>query len=167
MFVLKVRRAFIPRAPGRSHQLGGNRKLPTFAVCPACACIFGPLARRTQVYCSMACKASAQATGRMVRHRPTAEARRAQGLVRYYTGTGLLTRPKVCEHCGAPGRIEAAHYDYTEPLNVRWLCVSCHRRWDKQRPKNGTVRLPAIPKAERIAARENAPVATEASVEGE
>lgn len=48
---------------------------------------------------------------------------------------GLLTRPSICEQCGKGGRIEAAHYDYSQPLNVRWLCVSCHRRWDKAEPK--------------------------------
>jgi len=35
--------------------------------------------------------------------------------------------------------IEAAHHDYDQPLHVRWLCRSCHVRWDKREPKNGTV----------------------------
>ncbi|MCC7409315.1 MAG: hypothetical protein IT442_14715 [Phycisphaeraceae bacterium] len=37
------------------------------------------------------------------------------------------------------GRIEAAHFNYDEPLRVRWLCCSCHRRWDKRHPKHGTI----------------------------
>lgn len=38
-------------------------------------------------------------------------------------------RPKHCERCGgAPGGIEAHHDDYAKPLEVRWLCRSCHIR---------------------------------------
>lgn len=36
---------------------------------------------------------------------------------------------------GGIGLIEAAHYDYSRPLDVRWLCRSCHRRWDHADPK--------------------------------
>lgn len=53
-----------------------------------------------------------------------------------------MARPTTCESCGTTGRrIEAAHYTYDEPLRVRWLCRSCHVRWDKQEPKGGTIRL--------------------------
>lgn len=48
---------------------------------------------------------------------------------------GTLTRPSACEQCGKGGRIEAAHHDYTRPLDVRWLCQSCHRSWDIAEPK--------------------------------
>lgn len=51
------------------------------------------------------------------------------------TRDGRLTRPEQCEQCGNNGRIEAAHTDYSRPLDVRWLCVSCHRKWDAQQPK--------------------------------
>lgn len=49
---------------------------------------------------------------------------------------GELRRPANCEECGlvAP-KIEAAHLDYSEPLKVRWLCISCHRTWDCNEPK--------------------------------
>ncbi|MFQ6047992.1 MAG: hypothetical protein ACE5K7_01350 [Phycisphaerae bacterium] len=54
-------------------------------------------------------------------------------------GAGHITRPSVCEECGATDRkIEAAHYDYDEPLRVRWLCRSCHVRWDRREPKGAT-----------------------------
>ena len=47
---------------------------------------------------------------------------------------GLLTRPDTCEN-GCSGPVEAAHHDYTKPLDVRWLCRSCHRQWDRSTPK--------------------------------
>jgi ribosomal protein S27AE len=48
---------------------------------------------------------------------------------------GVLSRPACCEQCGTTGAIEAAHYDYTRPLDVRWLCRRCHRAWDQAEPK--------------------------------
>jgi hypothetical protein len=47
---------------------------------------------------------------------------------------GDLIKPDHCEN-GHEGPVEAAHYDYSEPLRVRWLCRSCHRLWDRQQPK--------------------------------
>jgi hypothetical protein len=49
---------------------------------------------------------------------------------------GKLTRPNICEECGQERFTEAAHSDYSRPLDVRWLCVSCHRRWDALEPKH-------------------------------
>lgn len=42
--------------------------------------------------------------------------------------TGRLTKADACERCGATGRIEGHHPDYAQPLQVIWLCVTCHRR---------------------------------------
>lgn len=41
---------------------------------------------------------------------------------------GTINKPSVCCLCGCVGRIEAHHHDYSKPLEVMWLCVSCHRR---------------------------------------
>jgi hypothetical protein len=45
---------------------------------------------------------------------------------------GRMKRATHCEKCGkAGGRgtpIHAHHDDYTKPLDVRWLCGSCHKR---------------------------------------
>lgn len=63
---------------------------------------------------------------------------RAHAAVARAVRRGELIRPEKCEECGGPGRrIEAAHHDYTKPLDVRWLCSSCHRRYDKH-PKRQT-----------------------------
>ena len=49
--------------------------------------------------------------------------------------SGRLVRPDRCEQCQSIGTVEAAHEDYSQPLKVRWLCRSCHRRWDHDVPK--------------------------------
>lgn len=41
---------------------------------------------------------------------------------------GRLIRPTVCSQCGKQCKPEAHHDDYTKPLEVRWLCRSCHCR---------------------------------------
>jgi hypothetical protein len=60
----------------------------------------------------------------------------ASRIVQVAIRDGVLTRPDTCESCGVSGgKIEAAHSDYSRPLDVRWLCRSCHRRWDHAEPK--------------------------------
>lgn len=57
--------------------------------------------------------------------------------------SGKLTRPERCEQCGIAGvRIEAAHIDYAQALNVRWLCRSCHVRFDKENAKSSAFYVP-------------------------
>ena len=52
---------------------------------------------------------------------------------------GELVRPTACEQCGSTGvKIDAAHSDYTRPLDVRWLCRRCHVMWDIAEPKTKT-----------------------------
>lgn len=61
---------------------------------------------------------------------------RAKCAVRRAVRRGDLVRPPACEACGAIRvAIEAAHSDYSRPLDVRWLCIPCHRRWDHAEPK--------------------------------
>lgn len=61
---------------------------------------------------------------------------RAHAAVKMAVKRGQLVRPELCERCGQRGRrIEAAHHDYTKPLEVTWLCPTCHRLEDLARPK--------------------------------
>lgn len=46
--------------------------------------------------------------------------------------TGSLIRPTACQKCLAPGFVVAHHEDYGQPLNVEWLCPSCHT--ERHRP---------------------------------
>lgn len=39
---------------------------------------------------------------------------------------GEITRPLVCDECGATGMIEAHHGNYNDFLKVQWLCKLCH-----------------------------------------
>lgn len=119
-------------------KVGGNRRPRSWTICPVCLSVF-VLARLNRRYCSYACKVKAQTTGRRTTRRTMTKARSAQSLLRYHVQAGNIVRPATCEECGAADRpIEGAHFNYDEPLRVRWLCVSCHRRWDKREPKHAT-----------------------------
>lgn len=120
-------------------KVGGNRKPQTFRDCAECGQRFGPLPYLAKKFCSYACKVKAQTTGRKTFRKTISKARSAQSLLAYHIKVGNIIRPITCEQCAASGKIEGAHYDYDEPLRVRWLCRSCHRKWDKQEPKNATV----------------------------
>jgi len=112
---------------------------PTFLTCRHCGRTFGPVNHLNRVYCSTACKALGQAVGRRPPAKCNPKARSAQRLVRYYIESGRLQRPEKCSWCGRHGRIEAAHENYDRPLEVRWLCQSCHRKWDWAHPKGGVI----------------------------
>jgi hypothetical protein len=40
---------------------------------------------------------------------------------------GILIKPDRCSVCGVTTRIEAHHDDYSNYLDVKWLCSRCHR----------------------------------------
>ena len=50
----------------------------------------------------------------------------ARKKVLYAVKTGKLVKPDSCGKCGKGGPIQAHHPDYSQPLNVEWLCGTCH-----------------------------------------
>jgi len=40
---------------------------------------------------------------------------------------GKISKPDACERCGVPAeKLAAHHHDYSRPLEVAWVCYSCH-----------------------------------------
>ncbi len=54
------------------------------------------------------------------------KASRAHRAVCLAVKVGKLVRPDVCEGCGHESYVEGHHTDYSRPLDVVWLCRSCH-----------------------------------------
>jgi len=52
--------------------------------------------------------------------------RKAREAFKYAVRKGRLVRPDRCSKCGVVGAVEGHHDDYTHPLQVTWLCSSCH-----------------------------------------
>jgi hypothetical protein len=50
----------------------------------------------------------------------------ASQIVRRAVQTGTLVKASACEWCGSTAALEGAHWDYTKPLQVLWLCRRCH-----------------------------------------
>jgi hypothetical protein len=50
---------------------------------------------------------------------------RAYDAVKYALKKGRLQKG-ACQHCGATEHVHAHHEDYSKPLDVIWLCPSCH-----------------------------------------
>ena len=61
----------------------------------------------------------------LARHPEKVMARR---LVREALLSGKLVKPTHCETCGGEFKLHAHHTDYDRPLEVAWLCHSCHIR---------------------------------------
>lgn len=56
------------------------------------------------------------------------EAYEAHKAVAIAVSSGRLVKPELCEDCGENRRLYAHHEDYSKPLDVNWLCSSCHRK---------------------------------------
>ncbi len=57
----------------------------------------------------------------------------AHQAVAHAVRAGRLTAPAECQQCQRSDlQIHAHHEDYTQPLEVIWLCQSCHARRHKE-----------------------------------
>lgn len=61
------------------------------------------------------------------RNRKNKTEHNARGMVRLAIRNGTLSKPSGCSSCHAAIKVEAHHSDYTKPLDVAWLCRSCHQ----------------------------------------
>ena len=46
---------------------------------------------------------------------------------------GSMVRPMECSSCGATEKLQAHHSDYSRPLDVTWVCRSCHSKHHSNR----------------------------------
>ena len=71
---------------------------------------------------------------------------KANALLRQAVRRGEISKPDRCEKCGRRphGEIELQghHPDYSKPLEVRWLCNSCHGMMHEV--ENTVVALPPV-----------------------
>jgi hypothetical protein len=56
------------------------------------------------------------------------EKHKARVAVRNAIRNGRLVKATECSECGSDQLIEAHHEDYSKPLDVVWLCSTCHGR---------------------------------------
>jgi hypothetical protein len=52
---------------------------------------------------------------------------RAKLQVRYAIQRKELIKPMECSKCNRKVRLFGHHFDYSKPLEVVWLCGSCHK----------------------------------------
>lgn len=53
--------------------------------------------------------------------------------------SGKIPRPVICSMCEKKKRISGHHPDYSKPLEVIWVCVSCHADIHKKLKENDSV----------------------------
>jgi len=64
------------------------------------------------------------------------EKRAAHVLLGNAVRDGRIMKPDTCMFCDATGRLEGHHEDYAKPLEVIWLCRSCHVAVHREKKKN-------------------------------
>ncbi len=55
---------------------------------------------------------------------------RCHGATKRAIKSGKIIRPSLCDKCGLACKPHAHHWDYDHPLQVEWLCKSCHGKAD-------------------------------------
>jgi len=83
--------------------------------------------KNRSMYCSAECfRQFERDFNKQHRAKFSPERKRANHLANTAIMNGTLKRGP-CEVCGARSS-DAHHDDYAQPLTIRWLCRSCHRR---------------------------------------
>lgn len=111
---------------------------------PVCSNCRAPRDRHPQRYCS-SCHAAYMRAHRPKHREMSSEARRranARAYARVYEQRGKLKR-EPCEVCGATEQVQKHHDDYGKPLQVRWLCFTCHLDEHGKKPlvRRGTLEI--------------------------
>ncbi len=88
------------------------------------------------------------------------EKRQAHEAVRLAVASGRLVRPDACSHCFAGGTIEGHHPDYAKPLDVVWLCVSCHQQHHASQARRGSAARSDIARSSAIPLGQSLPAST-------
>lgn len=53
----------------------------------------------------------------------------AHRIVQTSLRNGVIYKPSHCQDCRSGKRLDAHHDNYDNPLDIRWLCRSCHLKW--------------------------------------
>jgi hypothetical protein len=112
----------------------------SFLKCKACGNSFGPVDRLDREYCSKKCWYENIPKRADYEWEYTKEARSCARKTRYLIFKGEIKKPKRCKFCKEEKILEAAHINYDDPKNIIFLCRSCHRKFDKNDPKNGCIK---------------------------
>lgn len=60
--------------------------------------------------------------------------RNASALLQYAVKVGKVKKPKTCSRCKREAYVVGHHHDYLKPLEVEWICQSCHRHEHVKNP---------------------------------
>lgn len=97
-------------------------------ICQRCGAPFQSTRRQKRMACPGECFRAMEAIESHTRRTAFSGQRQfAHGLVSATISRGDL-KPLPCENCGSTRHVVAHHDDYSKPLDVRWLCRSCHNR---------------------------------------
>jgi hypothetical protein len=59
------------------------------------------------------------------------EKERAHNILKNAIRSGKIIKPKKCEICDRTTKVQGHHEDYDKPLEVVWMCGSCHSLYHK------------------------------------
>lgn len=92
-------------------------------------------ARRAEArYCSNRCYELGRRAEHAAKRRDHYRTNKVRDLAHTKAGRADLPRPMFCEACGIKPPRDRHHDDYSKPLEIRWLCRSCHMRWHAANP---------------------------------